>query len=119
MGTNFDGNLNDLFKNLDFMKGPGMNAMLNTMMKNAQLKMLKQLRKSIDDAIRRSVSEETEGLDPYEVLGVKPDARREDIDRAYKRKAFDAHPDHGGSNQEMVKINAAYQAIRMIRGWTK
>ena len=33
------------------------------------------------------------GGDPYQVLGVTADASREDIVRAYRRAAHDAHPD--------------------------
>jgi len=119
MGTGFDGDLNDMFKHLNFSQGAGMNNMLNLMMRNAQLDMLKQLRKNIDDTIKRFGAQDQNVPDPYEVLGVKHDAKREDIERAYKKKAFEVHPDRGGSQQEMVQVNAAYQAIKMMRGWSK
>lgn len=119
MGTGFDGDLNDMFKHLNFTHGAGMNSMLNLMMKNAQLNMLRQLRKQIDDTIKQYGAQDQNVPDPYEVLGVKPDAKREEIDKAFKKRAFETHPDHGGSQEEMVKVNAAYQAIKMMRGWSK
>jgi len=119
MGTGFDGDLNDMFKHLNFTQGAGMNKMLGLMMRNAQISMLKQLRRSIDDTIKRYGTQDQDVPDPYEVLGVTPEAKREDIERAYKRKAFEVHPDRGGSQQEMIKVNAAYQAIKMMRGWSK
>ena len=44
---------------------------------------------------------------PHTVLGVSADACREEIEEAYRRKARSAHPDAGGSNEEMARINAA------------
>ena len=46
-----------------------------------------------------------------EVLGVPTQdssIATEDIKKAYRTLAHKYHPDHGGSNDEMAKLNAAY-----------
>lgn len=50
--------------------------------------------------------------DPYEVLGVRPDAAAEIIDAAYRAAAKSAHPDHGGGNEKMAELNEAYEAVK-------
>lgn len=42
------------------------------------------------------------------LLKVKPPITRAAIKRAYRARAQVAHPDHGGSHEEMVRLNAAY-----------
>ena len=56
-------------------------------------------------------------MDPFAILGVEMNSTREEVDKAYREKAKAAHPDVGGSNIEMAKINAAYEAIRLFKGW--
>ena len=43
----------------------------------------------------------------WEVLGVGPDASREEITAAHRRLATKAHPDSGGSHDAMAALNAA------------
>lgn len=50
--------------------------------------------------------------DPYEVLGVRPDAPRHVIEAAYRARARVVHPDAGGSDAEMAALNAAWEALR-------
>lgn len=50
--------------------------------------------------------------DPYEVLGVRPDADIEVIEAAYKAKARKLHPDAGGDLEAMKELNEAYEAVR-------
>jgi len=57
-------------------------------------------------------------MDPFTILGVRPDATEEEVEKAYKEKAWSAHPDHGGSNEKMVLVNAAREAIRRFMGWS-
>jgi hypothetical protein len=54
-------------------------------------------------------------IDPYELLGVRPDADLEDIEAMYKIKAKRAHPDAGGSHDQMTNLNAAIERIRSDR----
>ena len=42
-------------------------------------------------------------------LGVAPTA--EAIRAAYRRKARECHPDHGGSEEEMIQLTAAYSRL--------
>lgn len=49
---------------------------------------------------------------PFQVLGVSATASKEEIDRAYKRLAAQHHPDRGGDEQRMARINAARDALQ-------
>lgn len=53
----------------------------------------------------------------YDVLGVNPSATEEEVRKAYREKAWKAHPDRGGSNVEMALLNKAYEMIKRHRGW--
>ncbi len=58
-------------------------------------------------------------MNPYDVLGVSPDAPDEEIARAYKRLAKryhpDLHPDDAASAERMGAINRAYDDIKAMR----
>ena len=45
---------------------------------------------------------------PWEVLGVAPNASREDVVQAWKEKSKQTHPDIGGSDKKQAEVNAAY-----------
>lgn len=45
--------------------------------------------------------------DLYADLGIKADASPEEIKQAYRKRARETHPDHGGSEEEFQKVNAA------------
>jgi len=47
--------------------------------------------------------------DPYEVLGVAPSADADQLAAARRRQALRAHPDTGGSDADMQRVNAAYE----------
>ena len=61
--------------------------------------------------------------DPYEVLGIRPDATDTEVKNAYRRLARKYHPDNYASDpakaeeaEEMMKeINAAYDEIQKLR----
>lgn len=53
--------------------------------------------------------------DPYEVLGVRPDADLEDIEALYRVKARRLHPDAGGNAEAMRELNQAYERIKKER----
>lgn len=115
--------LSRMFKGFGIGKGQNVSKILNTLVRNTQINMLRQLRREIDKNIKKLTQEGTAGmaydesLDPYKILGVDMDATREDIDRAFKSRARVAHPDRGGSNEEMIRVNAAYEAIKQFRNW--
>lgn len=92
--------------------------MIRTILKNLEVSILSQM----DARIRARLQELQSGpsdvsMDPFAILGVEMSATREEVDRAYRKKANEMHPDKGGSNIEMAKINAAYEAIRLFKGW--
>jgi curved DNA-binding protein CbpA len=49
--------------------------------------------------------------DHYAILGVPRTASTPDIQLAYRRRAREAHPDIGGSNGEMTKLNLARETL--------
>jgi hypothetical protein len=49
--------------------------------------------------------------EPYQILGVDRGAAPNEIEYAYKRLAAQHHPDKGGSNEQMARINAARDAM--------
>jgi hypothetical protein len=50
--------------------------------------------------------------DYYAVLGADEGTSRTDIDRLYKRRAAQRHPDRGGSEEEMKSLNEAYAVLK-------
>jgi len=52
----------------------------------------------------------------WDVLGLKPGSSRADVERAYRDKAKTAHPDAGGSHEQMSELTAARdQALREFK----
>ena len=50
-------------------------------------------------------------VDPYVLLGVASAATLDDVKAAFRKKALEHHPDHGGSAQDFMRIKRAYDAI--------
>ena len=48
---------------------------------------------------------------PYDTLGVKPDATPEQIKKAYRKRAKRSHSDTGGNDEEMIQLNQAYAVL--------
>ena len=122
MGTPED-MLSGMFKYMGIGKSENVLKMVNTLVRGAQINMLRQLRREPDANIKKLTQEGVakmaydEGLDPYKILGIKQDATKRDIDKAYRKRASETHPDHGGSNEEFIQVRAAYEAIGQFRGW--
>lgn len=97
--------------------------LLHAMFRSMELSMLKQVKTVIDARIKEVAKQEAsvgeEALNPFIILGVTPDSTEEEVRQAYRDKAAKAHPDKGGTNDEMIKVNAAWETIRMFRGWKK
>lgn len=50
--------------------------------------------------------------DVYTILGVTRKSSDEEIQTAYKKRARELHPDHGGSLEQMSELNEAYAKIK-------
>lgn len=50
--------------------------------------------------------------DYYEILGANEETSGRDLERLYKRRAAQRHPDKGGSEDEMKTLNEAYGVLR-------
>jgi hypothetical protein len=50
-------------------------------------------------------------LDYYKILQINPDANIETIKTAYRSRALVCHPDRGGSHEQMVLVNEAFQIL--------
>jgi hypothetical protein len=60
---------------------------------------------------RHYPSPKVDSLTHHQILGVRPDATRQQIKDAYKRLALIYHPDKGGSNEMFKLINKAYRTL--------
>ena len=49
---------------------------------------------------------------PFDILGIDPDADDAEIDRAYRQRAKETHPDQGGSSSEFQLVKTAYEEIK-------
>jgi len=47
----------------------------------------------------------------YDTLGVEPTASPDEIKRAYRKRARETHPDHGGDTAEAAQVNGAYLVL--------
>lgn len=54
--------------------------------------------------------------DPYEVLGIRPDADDDIVKAAYRAASRRAHPESGGTNDLQTTINLAFESIEKERG---
>lgn len=48
---------------------------------------------------------------PFDVLGIDPETDRSEVERAYRRRVKETHPDLGGSTREFLRVRQAYEAI--------
>jgi hypothetical protein len=50
-------------------------------------------------------------VDPYALLGVDASATLEDVKAAFRKRALEHHPDHGGTPAAFMAIKRAYDSI--------
>lgn len=117
----------DLFGALKYANlsgGADPTKMIHQLLVNMEVRMLKQMRAQIDLRMKQIGLEQKQtksdpSMDPFQILGVDANSTKEQVDQAYKQKAQAMHPDKGGNVQDMVKLNAAYEAICLFKGWKK
>jgi len=51
-------------------------------------------------------------FDCYKLLAIPPNAGPQEVRSAYHRASLRAHPDRGGSHEEQVRINLAYEILK-------
>lgn len=56
-------------------------------------------------------------LAAFTALGLPSVATLAEIKAAYRRRAFQLHPDHGGDHAAMVRLNAAYEEAVEYAAW--
>ncbi len=109
----------DLFNTLKYANvGGGSDPLkvMKVMLNNLEASMLKRMEAQIKARLSILKGDAPE-LDPFVILGVKENATKEEVTQAYREKASKAHPDKGGSDMEMAKVNAAFEAIKLYKGW--
>lgn len=50
-------------------------------------------------------------INHFRVLGIRASATQDDIKAAYRRRARDTHPDHGGSSDDFAEVKEAYETL--------
>jgi len=72
----------------------------------------------VNDAVGREIKRmKKPSYNPFDVLGVAPNASEEDVKRAYRDKAKLLHPDKGGNEEQFKRIQIAYEVIKKLKGW--
>jgi preprotein translocase subunit Sec63 len=105
-------NMNSIFKQF---KGANINRVFITAMQQKLRQMHKQLGDMIND-----MNPTTYGtIDPWVVLGVDKNATHDEVHRAYKKKSKEVHPDKGGTDEQQIIVNVAYEVICKVKGWVK
>ncbi len=110
---------NDLFSALKYANLGGKSGplgMMRTMLNNLEMTLLKKMDAEIKARISVLKGDDTE-FDPFTILGVSLNSTKDEVKRAFREKANKAHPDKGGSQEEMTMVNAAYEAIKLFKGW--
>lgn len=77
-------------------------------------------KRGIDEALMHSAYLQlTSGdADPYALFKVTPGVSEDEAKAIYRRLARAAHPDTGGSNEEMARVNQAWTALAEREGWS-
>lgn len=107
---------NEIFKN---MQSVDYNSLVSMYIRRLERDVLLRLRKRIDTMIDAQGVDDSDDLNPYKILGVSETANQEEVKSAYRIKVNEHHPDKGGSNEEFIRIQAAYEVICKVRGWSK
>ncbi len=97
------------------------NKLIAGLIRSIELHAFTQVRDQLNRHIQELAAQGTdigdESMNPFAILGVSINVTKAQLEKAYRNKAWKAHSDHGGSDEEMTKVNAAYEAIRSFKGW--
>ena len=108
------------FKYAGFSQKADPTQMIRSLIRQLEVNMLSQMKAKIQIRLGELQGEATpvdDAMDPFAILGVGMNATHEEVKTAYKKKAHEEHPDTGGDTMEMAKVNAAYEAICIFKGW--
>ena len=105
----------DFLKTMGF-EGADKDEMLKTLYDQLLLSVAETLH-SMSGRMVNDLRAKRKVFNPYEVLGIQPGASREDVDKAYLRMANKCHPDKGGTNEAMTKINLAKELVYRMNNW--
>jgi DnaJ-class molecular chaperone len=108
-GDWFETIMNMMTGDLDFEK------MIDDYVRQAEIGMLNGVKTRVDGHIQRL---KNPPANPFTVLGLKSTCTEEEFRTAYRAKVKTAHPDMGGSAEEFKKVQAAYEAIKRLKGWS-
>jgi len=61
--------------------------------------------------LRLPTGEEASERDAYDVLDVSPDATVSEIERAYRERVKEVHPDHGGGEESFAAVQDAREEL--------
>jgi DnaJ-class molecular chaperone len=56
--------------------------------------------------------------DYYAIIGATEETDRRDLEKLYKRRAAELHPDRGGSEEGMKSLNEAYWVLKRCAATT-
>jgi hypothetical protein len=62
----------------------------------------------------KALNSDNDGESWWSILGVSASASQAEIDHAYKSRLREAHPDAGGSHDQMTKLNLARDQARRV-----
>ncbi len=73
--------------------------------------------RDLEDMIRRwKAGDSADPVECFRVLGVSPNATLDDLKGAYRKLAFEHHPDRGGKQENFLRIKSAYDGAVYIVG---
>lgn len=139
---NDPGSMEDLLrKTMGFsFGGMGGKTLPINILRQMQLQMLKTIKGNVDAQVKQleallgnagmgtgastgsgipnqSGQQYSDDMNPFIILGVDQSDNQDIIKTAWKKKSRECHPDRGGTNEQQMKVNAAYKTICLMYNW--